>query len=214
MYVYRLCWCLLLQSWHYNMWYLRVLFGLWSSLFSFYSHSISYGVVVLFGTRCCDVPALFIPMFLQSSFFFCRFICLLVMCRSEMIKGFTDHLYTRLRTTTNYSVSANLHNSQITPAPAKPFPACCVFTSRSLVTAFNSVDSSASHAQVLSSQSPVQNSTEFIAPAVLVITYRHGSHRKHPVSNSNSTVASVFFAAGKCLLSRCPEAVAAYRVAA
>jgi hypothetical protein len=49
--------------------------------------------------------------------------------------GFTDHVYTRLRTTSNYSVTANLHNSKITTAPAKPFPACCVFTSRSLTTA-------------------------------------------------------------------------------
>jgi hypothetical protein len=47
-------------------------------LFYFYSHSIFIWVVVLFGTSCCDVPVLFIPMFLQSSFFFCRFICLLV----------------------------------------------------------------------------------------------------------------------------------------
>jgi hypothetical protein len=52
---------------------------------------------------------------------------------------------------------SNLHNSPITTAPAKPFPACCVFTSRSLATASNSVDSSASRAQVLSSRSPVQN---------------------------------------------------------
>jgi hypothetical protein len=37
------------------------------------------------------------------------------------------------------------------------FPACCVFTSRSLVTASNSGDSSASRAQVL--QPPMQNST-------------------------------------------------------
>jgi hypothetical protein len=31
-----------------------------------------------------------------------------------------------------------LHNSQITTAPAEPFPACCVVTSYCLVTAFNS----------------------------------------------------------------------------
>jgi hypothetical protein len=40
-------------------------------------------------------------------------------------------------------------NSQITTAPAKPFPVSCVFTSRSLATAFNSGDSSASCAQVV-----------------------------------------------------------------
>jgi hypothetical protein len=37
------------------------------------------------------------------------------------------------------------------------FPACCVFTSRSLATAANSGDPSASRAQVLSSQPPVHN---------------------------------------------------------
>jgi hypothetical protein len=52
--------------------------------------------------------------------------------------------------TLNYSANADLHNSQITTAPAEPFPACYVFTSRSLATASNSGDSSASRAQVLS----------------------------------------------------------------
>jgi hypothetical protein len=54
-----------------------------------------------------------------------------------------------LRTTSNYSAIANLHNSQITTATAEPYPACCVFTSCSLATASNSGDHSASHAQVL-----------------------------------------------------------------
>jgi hypothetical protein len=40
-----------------------------------------------------------------------------------------------------------------------PFPACCIFISRSIVTASNTRDSSASRAQVLSSQPPMQNST-------------------------------------------------------
>jgi hypothetical protein len=38
--------------------------------------------------------------------------------------GFIDHFYTLLWITSNYSATANLHNSQITTAPAKPFPAC------------------------------------------------------------------------------------------
>jgi hypothetical protein len=58
--------------------------------------------------------------------------------------GFIDHLYTQLRTMSNYDATTNLRNSQITTAPAKPFPACCVFTSHSLVMASNSGDSSAS----------------------------------------------------------------------
>jgi hypothetical protein len=60
------------------------------------------------------------------------------------MNGFTDHLYTQLGTTSNYSAIANLHTSQITAATTKSSPACYVFTSRSLVTASNSGDSSAS----------------------------------------------------------------------
>jgi hypothetical protein len=54
------------------------------------------------------------------------------------MNGFTDRLYTQPETISNYSSIANLHTLQITRAPAKPFPACCVFTSRSLATAPNS----------------------------------------------------------------------------
>jgi hypothetical protein len=36
---------------------------------------------------------------------------------------FIDHLYTRLGTTSSYSTTSNLQNSQITTAPAKPLPA-------------------------------------------------------------------------------------------
>jgi hypothetical protein len=78
-----------------------------------------------------------------------------------VMKGFTDHLYRWLRTTSSYSAFANLHKSQITTAPAKPFPACGVFTSHSLATASNSGDSSASCPQIFSSQPPVPNWTRF-----------------------------------------------------
>jgi hypothetical protein len=74
------------------------------------------------------------------------------------VNGFLDHLYTRLVSTSNYSATANLHNLQITTAAVKPFPPCCVFNSRSLATASNSEDFSASRAQILSPQPPVQNS--------------------------------------------------------
>jgi hypothetical protein len=73
------------------------------------------------------------------------------------VTGFIDRLHTRLGTTGNYSATANLHNSQITTAPAKPFPAFYVFISRSLATSSNSGDPSASRAQVLSSEPPVLN---------------------------------------------------------
>jgi hypothetical protein len=48
----------------------------------------------------------------------------------------------------------------ITTAPTKSSPACCVFISRSLETASNNTDSSASYAQVLYLQPHVQNSTQ------------------------------------------------------
>jgi hypothetical protein len=54
--------------------------------------------------------------------------------------GFIDHLYTRLGTTSSYSATTDLYNSQITTAPAKHFPFCCVFTVP-LVTASNNGDS-------------------------------------------------------------------------
>jgi hypothetical protein len=72
---------------------------------------------------------------------------------------FIDYIYTLLGTTStsNYGANADHHNSQITKALAKPFPARCVFLSRSLVTDSNSGDFSASRAQVRSPQTPVQN---------------------------------------------------------
>jgi hypothetical protein len=74
-----------------------------------------------------------------------------------LVNGFIDHLYTRLVITSNYSATINIHNSQITTALAKHFAACCLFTSRSLETASNSAGTSTSRAQILSSQTPVQN---------------------------------------------------------
>jgi hypothetical protein len=65
---------------------------------------------------------------------------------------------TPLITTSNYCATSNIHISQIIIAPAKHFPACCIFNSRSLATASNSGDSSASRAQVLPSPTLVQNS--------------------------------------------------------
>jgi hypothetical protein len=61
--------------------------------------------------------------------------------------------------TSNYSATAI---STIQKSPQQTlslFPAWCAFTSRSLAMASNSGDSSASRAQVLSSQPPLQNST-------------------------------------------------------
>jgi hypothetical protein len=66
-------------------------------------------------------------------------------------------IYTRLGTRGNYSTTANLHNSQITTESAKPFPACCVFISRSLAMASKSGTSSAFIAQILSSWPAMQS---------------------------------------------------------
>jgi hypothetical protein len=76
-----------------------------------------------------------------------------------LVTGFIDHLHTRLKTISNYSATAisTIHKSP--QHLVSPFTACCVFNSHSLATAGNSGDSSASCAQVLSSQPPVQNST-------------------------------------------------------
>jgi hypothetical protein len=46
--------------------------------------------------------------------------------------------------------------------PLRLFAACCVLTSHSLAKASNSGDSSASRAEVVSSQPPVKNSTYFV----------------------------------------------------
>jgi hypothetical protein len=68
------------------------------------------------------------------------------------VNVFIGPLIHRLVSANNYTVSANLHNSQITTAPAKHFTACYVLTGRSLATASNIRESSVSRAQVLSSQ--------------------------------------------------------------
>jgi hypothetical protein len=70
----------------------------------------------------------------------------------KLADSFIDHLYTSLGTTSDDKATANLHNSQITTAPAKPFPACFASTSRSLPSASNSGDSSVSLTHVI----PVQ----------------------------------------------------------
>jgi hypothetical protein len=71
--------------------------------------------------------------------------------------GFIDHLFTTLGTTSNYSATANLYTLQITAAPDKLLPACCVLTSLFLATASNSGYYSASRAQALPSPNLVQN---------------------------------------------------------
>jgi hypothetical protein len=89
---------------------------------------------------------------------------------------FIDHLHTRLGITSNYSATANIRNSQIITAPAKRFPACCVFMSRSLGRPDCLQDSSSAR-----------------------------TTQKHHVSNSTSIVVRRFVALRTCLPSRCLE---------
>jgi hypothetical protein len=104
------------------------------------------------------------------------------------------------------------------------FPACCVI-SLSLATASNNRHSSTSRSQVLScnrrpfrtlvncqlvysamsSQPPLQSSTELVSPVIFIITPRRGPHRKRPVSNCKSIIACIFVSAGTCLPSPCSE---------
>jgi hypothetical protein len=111
--------------------------------------------------------------------------------------------------TSNYSATANLHNSQITTATAKHFPGFCVFTSRSLATASNSGNSSASRAQVLLSQTSHTTLTinSLDRPSCLQDNSSARTMQKPPISNSNSFVACVFVAAGMCLQNSCPRSL-------
>jgi hypothetical protein len=83
-----------------------------------------------------------------------------------------------LQVTTALSLISTLYKSP--QHPLSLFPACCISTSRSLAISSNSGDSSASCAQVLSSQPPVQNclSTECVAPTVYLKIPLHGPSRK------------------------------------
>jgi hypothetical protein len=63
-----------------------------------------------------------------------------------------------------------------------------------------------SNYSAISSQPPLQNSTELITPTLLVIIPRHGPHRKH----RSSIVSCLFIAVGTCLPGRFRETVAVY----
>jgi hypothetical protein len=74
----------------------------------------------------------------------------------DLLTTYTHH--SELKAITAQPLISTIHNSQFTVALAKPFPACCVLTSRSLITASNSEISLASQAQAHSSQTPLRNS--------------------------------------------------------
>jgi hypothetical protein len=123
---------------------------------------------------------------------------------------FIDHLCTRLVSTSNYRATANLHDSQITTAPPKHFPASCVFTSRSLTTA-----SSASRPHIVTLRRISRDSNLFFTASCsklpinwlypLFITFQHGRQKTPLFHCYSSTVALLQFrclAMGMCLTSR------------
>jgi hypothetical protein len=108
------------------------------------------------------------------------------------VNRFINHLQDV--TTNNYNTIAisTLYES----LHAKSSAASSVFTRRFLVTASNIGDSSASRAQVLSSQTAYR--ADLVAPVVFKATPRYGPLREHPVSNSTSIVVRRFVAVGTC----------------
>jgi hypothetical protein len=85
-------------------------------------------------------------------------------------------LYTQLGDTSNYGATANLNTLQITTARDKSLPACCIFTSRSLVTPSNSGDSPPNALKPSFHRLPYR--TDWVASIVFLITPRHGPSRK------------------------------------
>jgi hypothetical protein len=113
----------------------------------------------------------------------------------DSVLHWIDRLYTRLGTTSSYNVTTNLHTSQIITTPTKPFPPCRVFTNRSLVTAYNSEDSSAS--ALKSFLYRLLYRTDSVAPAFFLITPRYGPRSQHIVHYHIITIS-----AGTCSPSR------------
>jgi hypothetical protein len=123
------------------------------------------------------------------------------------VTRFIDHLYTRLGTTSNYSAITNLHNSQITTEPVKPFPVCYVFTSLFLATASNNVDSSASRAHAILSCLPSHNWTGITLYLAYNISARTTQETPRFICYSPTVTLLRIrcLATGTCLPSCCPE---------
>jgi hypothetical protein len=101
---------------------------------------------------------------------------------------FIDHFTTRIETTSNYSAITNIHTSQITTIHAKSFLACCVFTSRYLVTALSveilqlsALKSSLNGGSVptITFLHGLPYRTDSVAPVVFLIAPRHAPRRRH-----------------------------------
>jgi hypothetical protein len=92
--------------------------------------------------------------------------------------------------------------------PPKPFAACWVFTSRSLATASNSRDSSASHAQVHSSHTPIQKWLG--CPVCLPYNSSARTEYRTPLPAVLLFIAHRLVPLGTCLHSHCLEMVVIY----
>jgi hypothetical protein len=123
----------------------------------------------------------------------CEMACVSLSFRSREAKLMTCYMYERLYTgfglvigltellqivtISNYSAIAISHTERFT-TEGPVFSVCCVFTSLRLVTASNSVASSASaFTPLLAGDSLTTNSKPRL---VLLITPRHGPHGKQP----------------------------------
>jgi hypothetical protein len=109
------------------------------------------------------------------------------------LDGILDRILDLLTTYTHDSelqaiTAPPIHNSHITTTPAKPFAACCVNTSRSLVTVCNCGDSSASGLKstlngcflpTVSFPHRLPYRNDLVAPIVFLTTPLHGPSRKH-----------------------------------
>jgi hypothetical protein len=97
--------------------------------------------------------------------------------------------HTQLETTSNYGATANLHNSQITTAPAKPFTVSLPAVTWQRLRTVGIL------------QLPRSRSSRLATISQLMYNILARKTQKHPVSS----VAYVTVVAGTCLPSRCPE---------
>jgi hypothetical protein len=115
-----------------------------------------------------------------------------------VVKGFIDHLYTPLGTASNYSPTADLHNTQITTEPAKRFAACCVFLSFFLVAASNSGDSLASALTPFSAGHRLTNEISSEPKSQLLYDWRFTANQFVMSSNPLRITTTYFIQLNSC----------------
>jgi hypothetical protein len=118
---------------------------------------------------------------------------------------FTDHLYIQLKTTSNYSTTANLHTSQITTAFFHPAVSSAAVPWQRLLT----VEILQLHTLRFSLHS-LPCRTQLNSQLTLSLAYNISAHttQKHHFNCYSPTVVLLkicCLAMGTCLLSQCPE---------